>query len=249
MKTKLNPFQELYQKLNIYLRDDINYWKDFYNRDFIRIYKEDFNKEKNPNYSLFKEKFIELFTEAPLLEIQKQNNNNTPPSPEPKIKKEDIIKSVVNTPISNPTPPPPTPTSNKVGLLKKVEQASQYSKDKSKSHGEVFTPFELIDEILDKFEAIEPDFFKDKSKKVLDPCAGKGNFPVKLLERFNKGLKAEIPNQKERLQYILKNIIYMVELQKESCDFIRNDLFQGYEINLYEGDYLKMPENYFDIKE
>lgn len=53
-------------------------------------------------------------------------------------------------------------------LIKLVEEASLYSKDKSKKLGEVFTPTELIIEML---SALPKDLWKDKTKTFFDPCA------------------------------------------------------------------------------
>lgn len=52
------------------------------------------------------------------------------------------------------------------------------SKERIKQTGEVFTPLELVDEILDKLPS---DLFKDPSKTFLDPAAGDGNFLVRVI--------------------------------------------------------------------
>ena len=74
-----------------------------------------------------------------------------------------------------------------IGELKiKVELASTYNKSKSDKHGEVFTPFTLINEILDQLPV---NVWSDHTKTFFDPCAGKGNFPIMLVERLMEGLK------------------------------------------------------------
>ncbi len=61
--------------------------------------------------------------------------------------------------------------------VKKVE------KDK---YGEVFTPQELINEMLDKLPS---NVWSDPNLKWLDPANGIGNFPMLVFERLNEGLK------------------------------------------------------------
>lgn len=130
--------------------------------------------------------------------------------------------------------------------IDKIRAASSYSKDKSDKFGEVFTPFELIDEMLDRLPA---EIWSDKTKTFFDPCAGKGNFPIKVVERLFKGLAEEIPVERERLKHIVENQIFMGEFQAVSVSFIK-ELFQfndKFRVNIYHGDALVMPENYFDM--
>ncbi len=130
-------------------------------------------------------------------------------------------------------------------IEEKVKTESTYSKDKSDEHGEVFTPFELINEMLDQ---VSPETWSDSTKTVFDPCAGKGNFPIQIVKRFMEGLAEQIPDEKERYKHIMKNNLFMSEFQDVSAQFIRDTFtaFDGVEINLYEGDTLTMPSDYFD---
>lgn len=43
-----------------------------------------------------------------------------------------------------------------------------------KARGEVFTPKELADELLDKMGNLDPDLFRDPKKTFLDPTCGDG---------------------------------------------------------------------------
>ena len=52
--------------------------------------------------------------------------------------------------------------------------------DRIKQTGEVFTPLDLVDEILDK---IPQEMFTDPNKTFLDPAAGDGNFLVRVVQR------------------------------------------------------------------
>ena len=84
------------------------------------------------------------------------------------------------------------------------------------TYGEVFTPMKLVNEMLDSLEKTEPSIFEDKNKKWLDPANGMGNFPVGVFYRLMKNLKGVSRNPKERAEYIVKNMLYMVEFQKEN---------------------------------
>jgi type I restriction-modification system DNA methylase subunit len=125
-----------------------------------------------------------------------------------------------------------------------VSASSTYSKDKSDEHGEVFTPFELINEMIDQ---IPDKLWSDPNKKYLDPCAGKGNFPIQIVKKLMRALINEFPDENERYKHIMENQLYMVEFQEESADKIR-ELFQinGVKINLHWGDSLKLTDDCFE---
>ena len=127
-----------------------------------------------------------------------------------------------------------------------IAKASTYSKSKSDDLGEVFTPFDLITEMVKK---IPLTTLSDPSKTYFDPCAGKGNFPIILIETLMNTLVDEIPDEEERLRHIVEKQIFMAEYQKVSVDFIREHFTFGLEslrLNLYHGDTLEMPEDWFD---
>lgn len=131
-------------------------------------------------------------------------------------------------------------------LINEVKEASTYSKDKSKKHGEVFTPSSLIKEML---SSLPEEAFTDPTKTFFDPCAGKGNFPVYIIKGLMNGLKEQFPKEKDRYKHIIENMLYMSEFQKESAEFINNlfSLDGEFKINLHVGDTLTMPEDFFDL--
>lgn len=104
----------------------------------------------------------------------------------------------------------------------------------SKSNGEVFTDPIIIEEMLDKLPI---HLFKNKDLKWFDPAVGVGNFIVLLLFRLKLHLLDQFNTEKECITYILSNMIYACELNKDNCNIYR-ELFKGYSINLYEGDTL-----------
>jgi type I restriction-modification system DNA methylase subunit len=127
----------------------------------------------------------------------------------------------------------------------KIIAESTYSKEKSDKLGEVFTPPELINEMLDQ---IPVEIWSDSSKTFFDPCAGKGNFPIQIVKRLMIGLENEIVNPHERYKHIMENQMYMSEFQPESAQFIKNTFNPNGDIDLklHIGDTLSMPKNYFE---
>jgi len=131
-------------------------------------------------------------------------------------------------------------------LIKAIENQSVYSKDKSNKFGEVFTPTELIMEML---ASLPDELWKDPTKTFFDPCSGFGNFPAVVITKLMDTLEQQIPDETERYKHILENQIYMAEYQKESAEFIEQTFNPTKELklNLYVGDSLTMPEDFFDL--
>ena len=75
--------------------------------------------------------------------------------------------------------------------------------------GEVFTPLELVCEMLSKLPA---SVWKNKHLTWLDPANGIGNFPVVIYYKLMEGLKNEITNPKKRSKWIIEEMIFMGEL-------------------------------------
>lgn len=58
-----------------------------------------------------------------------------------------------------------------------------------RAFGEVFTPKDVVDDILDRIEKSHPDLFDDSGKTVLDPACGDGEFLAGVLWRkVNNGV-------------------------------------------------------------
>lgn len=131
-------------------------------------------------------------------------------------------------------------------LISQIQSHISHSKDKSNLHGEVFTPFPLIEEMLSK---IPEDHLKDPVKTYFDPCAGKGNFQAVLVEKLMFHLTSQFPDETERYKHIMENQIFMCEFQKDSAEFIERTFNpdKNLKLNLYVGDALKLPDDFFDL--
>src|ERR1035437_3812295 len=112
-----------------------------------------------------------------------------------------------------------------------------------KSFGEVITPIELVNDILD---TLPDDVWSNPNLKWLDPCVGTGNFPKVIIERLIIGLSKIIPDEELRYKHIIENMIYVCELQPKNM-FIYLNTFNYdrlYKMNTHCGSYL---DNDFDI--
>lgn len=98
---------------------------------------------------------------------------------------------------------------------------------KNKSvYGEVHTPFYFIREM---FSALPKSLFLDKTKKWLDPCAGRGYFAQILYEYLYSSLKDknEFSSTEHCKQYILEEMLYQIELNVEHKSIIEQTFGNG----------------------
>ena len=107
------------------------------------------------------------------------------------------------------------------------------NKERKELFGEINTPFPLIKQI---FSVIPDSAFQNPSFKWLDPGTGSGNFSIFLYFKLLNGLKEKISNITERKDHIIKNMIYMVEIQPDNILRLKN-LF-GPNANIHFGDFL-----------
>lgn len=126
-----------------------------------------------------------------------------------------------------------------------IQNLSTYSKEKSDKLGEVFTPPELINEMLNQ---LPREIWEDKTKTWFDPAAGHGNFHIQVLKRLFIHLQEHIPDETERLKHIVEKQLYFAEYQRISTQNIAELFSFGglCEVNIYCGDTLAMPGDYFN---
>ena len=131
-------------------------------------------------------------------------------------------------------------------LIRLVNEKSITTKERTKQFGEVYTPVALIEKMCD---ALPPDIWTNPAKTVADLCCGRGNMPAVMVTRLMEGLKDIMPDERKRYKHIMENMIYMAELQHELAMDIEAIFNPDGELklNLYVGDALKMPDDYFDL--
>jgi len=127
-----------------------------------------------------------------------------------------------------------------INIQKVLELIDSYvgvSKVEKKLLGEVFTPFALIEEMLDTLP--KEDWF-NPDLKWFGPSAGIGNFQICIIKRLMDGLKEKYPNEDLRYKHIIENQIYINEYQSKNL-WIYLQLFDPnneYKLNYNHGDFL-----------
>ena len=121
-------------------------------------------------------------------------------------------------------------------ILDTIKKYLPIRNKEKQDNGEVFTPYELIDEMIDK---LPEEVWTNPNLKWLDPANGIGNFPMVIYKRLMitledvKGLKDKL----KRHKHIIENMLYMVELIPRNVE-ISKRIF-GEEANIYCGDFLE----------
>jgi type I restriction-modification system DNA methylase subunit len=116
---------------------------------------------------------------------------------------------------------------------------------KMHERGEIFTPINLVESMLDKLEFYDNDIFAHREYTWLDPTCGVGNFLICLYYRLMNGLQYEIPEEEERRKHILENMIYASELNPKYTDnFSKIMGGEKYKLNIYTGDFLTIDEKH-----
>ena len=113
--------------------------------------------------------------------------------------------------------------------------------DNKNNYGEIFTPFKLIN---DMFNMIPIEYFKDENKKWLDAGAGTGYFSIVLYWKLYDNLEYKINNNEERHEHIIKNMIFLSEINKINIKHLIH-LF-GDDANIISGDFL-LHKNEYDF--
>src|SRR5699024_8461247 len=73
---------------------------------------------------------------------------------------------------------------------------------------QIFTPRRVVKMMVDTLERENPNIFKDKTKKFADLYVKSGLYIMEIVKRLNEGLKGQMPNQQERVKWILENQVY-----------------------------------------
>jgi tRNA1(Val) A37 N6-methylase TrmN6 len=101
-------------------------------------------------------------------------------------------------------------------------------------YGEIYTPFSLINKMLDLFD---PAVFTVPEKRWLDIGAGLGYFSIALFERLNQGLSHLLTDEAKRKKHIVEKMLYMAEVKESNINSLREMFGSG--ANILGGDFLK----------
>lgn len=139
---------------------------------------------------------------------------------------------------------------NQRELAKLIDEYLTPQEIEQKTNAEYSTPAFLRKDMLDALEKYALEFFKTP-KKVLEPCCGKGQFVIDIIDRFMEGLKDIIPDEKERYKTIVEECIYFADINSTNIFIVRLllDPFGVYNLKWFEGDTLKLePDAHWGIE-
>lgn len=101
--------------------------------------------------------------------------------------------------------------------------------------GQVFTPFPLIEKILDQIPA---DVMTDPNSTFFDPSAGMGGFLVALYHRLMITLTKAIPDKKTRHEHIVSKMLFAAEITRNNV--YRMKKIFGSRFHVFSGDSLTL---------
>ncbi|MFM2083712.1 MAG: hypothetical protein RLY95_530 [Pseudomonadota bacterium] len=90
------------------------------------------------------------------------------------------------------------------------------------SNDEVFTPPELVNQMLDMLPS---DLWGNQEAKFLDPVTKSGVFLREIAKRLNKGLAEQIPDQQTRINHIFKHQLYGIAITELTSLLARRSLY------------------------
>jgi hypothetical protein len=128
-------------------------------------------------------------------------------------------------------------TNHIAGVVKMLREYVHISDTDVKTMGEVMTPIELVEEMLD---TLPYEVWTNPSLKWLDPCNGVGTFLSVVVKRLMKGLEGFQPVAVLRYKHIMENMIFSCELQEKNV-FLYLYAFDPkdeLDLNIYCGSYL-----------
>ena len=100
------------------------------------------------------------------------------------------------------------------------------------NYGIIYTPNNLVNNILD---LIPENYFKNSNLKWLDIGAGNGAFSLNIFNRLNNNLQ-------ERKEYIIENMLYMVEIYPDHIKELKNLFCEN--ANIINQDFLALDNKY-----
>jgi site-specific DNA-methyltransferase (adenine-specific) len=90
------------------------------------------------------------------------------------------------------------------------------------SSDEVFTPPQLVNQILDM---LPREIWSDKSARFLDPGCKSGVFLREIAKRLDKGLEKQIPDLQKRLNHIFKNQLFGLSITELTSLLSRRSVY------------------------
>jgi superfamily II DNA or RNA helicase len=136
-------------------------------------------------------------------------------------------------------------TGDQKEVLQFIEENLMPKKEQKDSRGEVFTPLEVVEDMLNK---LPEDVWKHPEYKWLDPANGIGNFPVVAFAKLDIGLSDWEKDANKRRKHIIENMLYMCELDSTNVELSKKLLLKmcggglDCKLNVIEGDSLLLTD-------
>jgi len=118
-------------------------------------------------------------------------------------------------------------------IKNKIKHHLPINNDNKNKYAEVFTPYT---QVVLMFDGMPKEVWSNPKLKFLDPANGIGNFPMVAYLYLMDGLKLWEPDTQNRSKHIIKNMLYMVELNPVNVEISRT-IF-GPEANIHCGSFL-----------
>lgn len=90
------------------------------------------------------------------------------------------------------------------------------------SNDEVFTPPNLVNQILD---LLPTELWRNKEAKFLDPVCKSGVFLREIAKRLNAGLEKQIPKKQKRINHIYKNQLFGIAITELTSLLSRRSVY------------------------
>lgn len=97
---------------------------------------------------------------------------------------------------------------------------------------QIFTPRRVVKMMVDLLEQNDPQIFKHKETTFIDLYAKSGLYLTEIVKRLFAGLEQAIPDEKERVKWILENQVFGCAPSNIIFNMVKNYVYAGYpEVN------------------
>lgn len=93
---------------------------------------------------------------------------------------------------------------------------------------QIFTPKEVVKYMVDELEKQDPNIFSNPNLKYIDLYTKSGLFLAELVKRLNIGLEKKIPDQKERIKWILEKQLYACAPSDIICNIAKRYVYSEF---------------------
>jgi len=93
---------------------------------------------------------------------------------------------------------------------------------------QIFTPRRVVKMMVDLLEEQDPEIFKSKETTFIDLYTKSGLYLTEIAKRLFRGLETQIPDEAERMRWILENQVYGCAPSNIIYNMVRNYVYVGY---------------------